>query len=94
MEKEIIKALCEPLKKEDVEVRIGSTAISGFSLLAYKTARTDVKRLNDACGLGWKNRHYYDAKDNICCEILIKFDDEWIGRTDVGKESMAEKEKG
>ncbi len=88
----IITKLCKPLTAAEVEVRIGTTAQSGFSLLAYKTARTDVNRLNDACGTLWKNRHFYDDEKLLCCEILIFDNDEWIGRSDVGKESFAEKE--
>ncbi|MEK0337826.1 MAG: hypothetical protein QQN41_10375 [Nitrosopumilus sp.] len=91
---ETIKELCKPLNKDEVELRIGNTNQSGFSLLAYKTSRTDVKRLNDVFGINWKNKHYYDDKDNICCEILVKEAEEWIGRSDVGKESYTEKEKG
>ena len=89
-----IKDLGKPLSKDEVELRIGTTAISGFSLLPYKTARTDVNRLNSVCGLNWKNRHFYDDKELICCEISILENDKWIGRSDVGKESYTEKEKG
>ena len=86
--------LTAPLTKDDVELRIGSTNAGGFSLLPYKTARTDVNRLNEVFGLQWKNRYFYDDKELICCEILIKVVDEWIGRSDVGVESYTEKEKG
>lgn len=83
-----------PLTKDDVELRIGTTSENGFSLLIYKTARTDIKRLTDVFGLLWKNKHFYDAKDLLCCEISIKVEDEWVGRSDVGVESREEKEKG
>lgn len=83
-----------PLTKDDVELRIGTTSENGFSLLIYKTARTDIKRLTDVFGLLWKNKHFYDGKDLLCCEISIKVKDEWVGRSDVGTESTTEKEKG
>ena len=88
--------LDSPLTKDEVELRIGMVNISGFSLLAYKTARTDVNRLNKVHGDNWKNNHFYDSKDNICCEILVwnPTIKEWIGRSDVGVESFTEKEKG
>lgn len=99
----IISDLSKPLDIEDIEFRIGSVQKAqqgkqptGFSMLAYKTARTDVKRLNDTVGLNWKNRYFYDNKDILCCEISIYNTDtnEWINRCDVGTESNTEKEKG
>lgn len=92
-----IESLSKPLDKSDIEFRIGSIKDGkGFSLLAYKTARADVKRLNSVFGLGWKNDYFYDNKGILCCEISI-FDEklkEWVSRRDVGTESNTEKEKG
>jgi len=93
----MIKDLMKPLDDSEIELRIGSaSALKGFSILAYKTARADVKRLNDVCGLLWKNRYFYDDKELLCCEISV-YDNEtkqWISRSDVGTESQTEKEKG
>lgn len=89
--------LSDPLTAQDIEFRIGNaSAGNGFSLLAYKTARVDTKRLNDVFGAGWTNRFYYDDKSLLCCEISIYVQDlkQWVGRTDVGTESQTEKEKG
>lgn len=96
MSNKIIEGLTKPLDKEDIEFRIGTTNSNGFSLLMYKTARTDVKRLNEVCGLNWKNSHFFDANGSLCCTIEIFNEDikEWISRTDVGTESNTEKEKG
>lgn len=94
--KNIISELSKPLTKEDVELRIGSVTEKGVSLLIYKTARTDINRLNAVCGTKWENVHYSDTKGNICCKIAI-FDKEinqWVTREDVGTESYTEKEKG
>lgn len=88
--------LNDPLNKEDVELRVGTTSPKGFSLLLYKTARTDVKRLEQVYPMLWKNRYFYDAKNLLCCEISVynKELKEWITRVDVGVESRTEKEKG
>ena len=93
---EFFNKLSEPLTRNDVELRVGATSKNGFSLLLYKTARTDVKRLNQACGINWSNRFYYDDNNLLCCGISV-FDAEtkqWVERVDVGTESMTEKEKG
>ena len=97
MDNKIITELCKPLTDSEIELRIGNVFENkGFSLLAYKTARADIKRLNDVCGLRWKNKFFYDEKKLLCCEILIYDEEikEWIGRSDVGTESYTEKEKG
>lgn len=94
---DLIKELSAPLGVEDVEFKIGTVkGGSGFSLLAYKTARADTKRLNEVFGLGWKNRYYYDDKGLLACEISIHVDSigEWVARSDIGMPSFAEEEKG
>lgn len=97
---EIMKELSKQLSREDIEFRIGNVQKgnnpTGFSLLAYKTARTDVKRLNEVLGLNWSNEYFYDSKGILSCSISV-YDNEtkqWITRSDVGTESMTEKEKG
>jgi len=96
MNEQLIK-LSSPLEVDEIQFRIKTVKENkGFSLLAYKTARVDTERLNTNFGMNWKNNHFYDNKGNLCCEISIFNSDigEWIGRSDVGKESMTEKEKG
>ena len=87
-----------PLDDSDIEFRIGNTKEnSGFSLLAYKTARADMARLDDVCGAGnWQNKHYVDSKGNVICSLGIynKELEEWIWKEDTGAESFTEKEKG
>jgi len=93
--KEILEKLSEPLAKEDVELRVGQVTDKGFSLLLYKTARVDIKRLNDSGAL-WTNEHKYDDKNLLKCVISI-YDAEhsiWIPREDIGRESNTEAEKG
>lgn len=92
----ISEELSKPLNKEDIELRVGHISAKGLTLLVYKTARTDVKRLNSVCGTSWKNQHFYDNKGLLCCKIAVFDKDikEWVSREDVGTESMTEKEKG
>ena len=90
-----IDKLREPLKVSDIEFRIGSVSKNkGFSLIAYKTARTDVKRLNEVFGLNWSNEYFYDSKGLLCSKISVFSNDKWFSRIDVGTESNTEKEKG
>lgn len=96
MSNDILKELSKPLTKDDIELRVGVVSEKGISLLIYKTARTDINRLNDVVGLNWKNQHFYDANGLLCCKIAIynETTKEWISREDVGVESNTEKEKG
>lgn len=93
---EKFKKLQEPLSKDDIEFRIGNVYKGGYTILLYKTARVDTKRLNDVFGLQWKRNHYIDTKGNVVCVISIYNNDikEWVSREDVGSESNTEKEKG
>lgn len=96
MSKDILNQLNKPLTKDDIELRVGTVSEKGITLLMYKTARTDINRLNDAVGLNWKNQHFYDTNGLLCCRIAIynEATKEWISREDVGVESHTEKEKG
>lgn len=92
----MINELGKPLTKDDLELRVGTCNEKGFSLLLYKTARTDVNRLNEVCGLGWSNSHKVDTKGNVTCSISVydKDNNIWVNREDTGTESQTEKEKG
>jgi len=90
-----IKKLTEPLDISEIDFRIQSINRAGYAtILAYKDARVDIKRLNEACGpLGWERMH---TRDNRNCIVRI-WDDErkhWVGKEDTGVESMASAEKG
>lgn len=92
----MINELGKPLTKDDLELRVGTCSAKGFSLLLYKTARTDVNRLNEVCGLGWSNNHKVDTKGSVTCSIKVYDKDLglWVEREDTGTESNTEKEKG
>jgi hypothetical protein len=90
------KRLKEPLTAQDIELRVGTVGEKGVTLLLYKTARVDLKRLDDVFNFGWQRQHYVDAKGNVVCKVSIYDTElkEWISREDVGTESNTEKEKG
>lgn len=90
----IIKGLSKPLTASDVELRVGNVSAKGATLLLYKTARTDIQRLNDVVGVNWKREHYYDSSDLLVCKISIFNGTEWVSREDVGEKSNAHADKG
>ncbi len=84
------------LTSEEIECRIGNITAKGLTLLLYKTARTDIKILNETFGsMNWQCE-YKEIKNNIYCGISI-FDNvkkEWITKWDCGTESdFGDKEK-
>jgi len=87
--------LYAPLEAEDIDFRIGHVNNGGYAtILAYKDARVDMKRLDLAVGpLNWKREH---ARDNHNCIVSIWDADkaQWVSKEDVGTESNTEAEKG
>ncbi len=83
------------LTADEIELRVGATTAKGFSLLLYKTARTDMQLLDETVGsMNWKRSHEV-IDGNLCCTISV-WDDEkkqWISKQDVGTENQMEKEK-
>ena len=84
------------LRADEIELRVGATNESGFSLLLYKTARVDANILDETFGVyGWQKK-FYQVKSTMICEIGI-YDDElkqWIWKGDAGDESNTEAIKG
>lgn len=82
------------LDADDIELRVGATTASGFSLLLYKNARCDMALLDETVGsMNWKREH---SRDNANCIVSI-WDSEkgqWVSKEDTGTESQTEKEKG
>lgn len=89
-----LKALQAPLKGHQIEFRVSRKVKGGSFLLAYKTARTDMQRLDEVVGpLNWKREH---TRDNHNCIISI-WDDgkqQWVSKEDTGTESNQDAEKG
>lgn len=84
------------LKAEDIECRIQKITKEGAVLLLYKTARVDMRILDEVYGeMNWQ-RHHEVINGNLFCTISV-WDGEksqWISKQDVGTESNAEAEKG
>ena len=86
-----------PLSIQEIDFRIQSINRGGYAtILAYKDARVDMKRLTDVYGVEYWQKKYQVVNGNLFCSVglwnnVIK---EWIWKEDVGTESMAEKEKG
>lgn len=87
--------LTRPLAIHEIEFRVQSINNGGFAtILAYKDARTDMNRLDEAVGpFGWKKRY---TRDNHNCIVSLKDPQtgEWIEKEDTGTPSNAEAEKG
>ena len=92
-----LKELSRPLDISDIDFRVQSINAKGYAtILAYKSARVDMNRLDEVVGhTGWQKR--YDLIDgNLFCSVGVydKENNQWIWKQDVGTESMTEKEKG
>ena len=84
------------LRPDEIELRVGTCTSKGFSLLLYKTARTDSNILDEVVGcMNWQS-DYKVVNDNLYCSIGIYDEDkkDWIYKWDCGTESYTEKEKG
>lgn len=87
--------LNDALKERDIQLRIGTTKVgSGFSILLYKDARVDARRLTEVFGLSWKNSYRIDQNGDLICKIEVLDGERWISREDVGTESNIESVKG
>lgn len=84
------------LTANDVECRIKKITNEGAVLLLYKTARVDMRILDEVYGsMNWQ-RHHEVINNNLFCTISV-WDSEksqWVNKQDVGTESSAEAEKG
>jgi hypothetical protein len=87
--------LSVPLDIKDVEFRVQQVLATGHMIvLAYKDARVDMARLDEAVGpLNWQRKH---SRDNANCTIEIWNEKigQWISKEDTGTESNTEQKKG
>lgn len=84
------------LTKEDIECRIQSVNDKGAVLLLYKTARADMRILDEVFGaMNWQ-RHHEVVNGNLFCTISIYDPDkgQWISKQDCGVPSNTQGEKG
>lgn len=90
--------MARPLTKDEVEARIGQKTKDGSkaTLLLYKTARTDMKLLDEMFGsLNWQCS-YENIDGKMYCTISV-WDNEkkcWVSKSNVGSESNVDAEKG
>lgn len=96
-----LEALKRPLSVDEIEFRVQSISAKGWAtILAYKDARTDMNRLDEAYGSGfWQRKHELigEGKDaQLFCSVGIWNDTlkQWCWVQDVGTESNTEAEKG
>ena len=90
-----LKELSKPLSINDIDFRIQSINKGGYAtILAYKDARVDIKRLNNVCGvLGWTRQHTRENK-NCIVSIWDSENKHWVSKEDTGTESNTEQQKG
>jgi hypothetical protein len=87
--------LSEPLTVDQIDFRVQSINKGGYAtILAYKDARVDIKRLNEVCGpLGWKREHTLN-NHNCIVSIWNSETNQWVAKEDTGTASFTEAEKG
>jgi hypothetical protein len=86
-----------PLSIDEIDFRVQSINKGGYAtVLAYKDARVDMKRLDDIYGAEFWQKKYELIDNHLFCSIGIwnKEIAQWIWKQDVGTESNTEKEKG
>lgn len=90
-----LKKLSEPLSIDQIDFRVQSINKGGYAtILAYKDARVDMQRLDDACTpLGWKREHVND-NHNCIVSVWNEKSCQWVSKEDTGTESNTEKQKG
>lgn len=92
---EFIKALTKPWSRNEIKWRVGSmTKDKKKGLpLAYIDARTVMERLDNVMGVNWQDRYEFHEKRTMCI-LSLKFDGEWLSRSDGAGDSDIEGEKG
>lgn len=85
----------KPLKADDIECRVSQiNKDNSVNLLLYKTARTDMKYLDEVIGAENWQCDYKEVCGVVYCGIGIKTENGWIWKWDAGSESRVEAEKG
>ncbi len=85
-----------PLTAQEVDFRIQSINKGGYAtILVYKDARVDMKRLNDVYGIGfWQRKHeLINGKEFCSVGIWNKDIGQWCWVQDCGTKSNTEAEK-
>jgi hypothetical protein len=92
-----LNELTRPLDISDIDFRVQSINNGGYAtVLAYKSARVDMARLDAAAGpLGWQRKHEF-INGKLFCHVGIYSAEyvDFVWKSDVGTESMTEAAKG
>tara|TARA_R110000851_G_scaffold153143_1_gene295075 strand:+ start:75 stop:692 length:618 start_codon:yes stop_codon:yes gene_type:complete len=93
---DLMERLQNPLKAHEIDFRVQSINRGGYAtVLAYKDARVDMKRLDEVFGVAGWQRDYKMVGNMFLCGVSIRSEDgEWITKWDTGTESNAEAVKG
>lgn len=90
--------LGKPLRVDQIDFRVQSINKGGYAtILAYKDARVDMQRLDEAVGpLNWKREH---VNGNANCIVSIwnsqaGLNGHWVSKEDTGTQSNTEAAKG
>ena len=92
------------LNKDQIEVRVGQVSEYGYTLLLYKTSRTDSEILDQIVGIGnWQKKFYTlqgvgvgdTVRSIVVCSVGIYDEDkhEWVWKDDSGTEGNIEQDK-
>jgi hypothetical protein len=89
------KELAKPLNSDEIEFRVQSINKGQYAtILPYKDARADMRRLNDVCTpLGWKREHV-NANHNCIVSLWDASEKHWVSKEDTGTVSNTEAQKG
>lgn len=87
------------LNSDEIECRVGqggnSKSPSWCTLLLYKDARCDMRRLDEKFGIfGWKRKHELIGQNLYCTVSVYKEGIGWVEKQDVGVPSNTEAVKG
>ena len=92
-----MQQLQKPLTSKEIDFRVQSISKKGYAtILAYKDARADMKRLDEVFGVyGWQ-RDYKQIGSLMLCGVSVWDKDrkQWVTKWDTGTESNTEAQKG
>lgn len=92
-----MEQLQKPLTAKEIDFRVQSINKVGYAtILAYKDARVDMKRLDEVFGVyGWQ-RDYKQVGQLMLCGVSVWDKDrkQWVTKWDTGTESNTEAQKG
>lgn len=97
MKAEDIIKLSEPFPPDAIHWRIGAKTRDGKKALglAYLDARDIMNRLDEVCGpANWQNTYRDCGNGRLVCQLMIRIDGEWLGKSDGAGETQVEGEKG